>query len=77
MITELKIAAQQLRAEAENLNNAAERLETILAQRSTTITKDPTITNGGAGKRKVLSIEARQRIAEAQRKRWAKQKRAA
>ena len=32
--------------------------------------------NAAAGKRRVLSAEARQRIAEAQRKRWAAQKKA-
>jgi hypothetical protein len=66
---------KELDAEIARLHEAKQLLSGLSGNGLSSGTRRPS--NAAAGnKRRVLSAEARQRIAEAQRKRWAAQKKA-
>jgi hypothetical protein len=72
-ITEI---VKELDAEIARLQGAKQLLEGLSGNGSSSGTRRSTVAASGK-KRRVLSAEARQRIAEAQRKRWAAQKKVA
>jgi hypothetical protein len=60
--------------QVRSLLSGAGKVDTKIAERKTTKTKASTKAKVKAKKTRVLSPEARKRIADAQRKRWAAQK---
>ena len=66
---------KELDAEIARLQGAKQLLEGLSENGSSSGKRRSTSAAAGK-KRRVLSVEARQRIAEAQRKRWAAQKKA-
>ena len=72
----LEAALEGLEAQRHKLDEKIAHVRSLLGGRASKVVKAPTwageaTSNGGAPKKRILSPEARQRIAAAQKKRWA------